>query len=297
MSKSIYPSVLDSMSSDDGAIRRHGRHNHLHFDIRASIETAHRLLEPFVAGQNGGMIWTDFVKPTRDELWRAFGAFSGLSTESIDRLCDPDRCGAPLSHLSAKKQFLPIGSGDMQTLWCQFRDGVAAMRQAGLHGYVELEELSCRHVLTPPATAPAQTSKMPTLTFGPIDRVPLSHPSVGRSFRTTEVHCTFEHVGKADLRVLDALLESGFYTAYLRHGDGSLKLILTIQGFEPDIGLLYGLLYGWLAQCQATGWITGVVTLKKEDIAAYAILGEPKDCGLQMVVKPLSVVPALAATK
>ena len=278
-------------------IARHGRYYHLHFDIREPVELAFRLLEPFVASQIGQMLWTNFVKPTQDEIRAEFGSLKELSTESIRRLYDPDRCGSPTSHLSAKKQFLSSVTGDVLPMWNQFSAGVDFMQKVGLNGYVELEELSCRHVLTPSGASTQKTGEMPTLTFGRINRVPLSDPSVGRFFRTTEVHCTFEQLGKVDLRVFDALLEAGFYTAYLRHADGSLKLILTIQGFEPDIGVLYGLLYGWLARCQETGWITGVVTLKKEDVAGFAILGEPNDCGLQMVVKPLSIIQSLAASR
>lgn len=295
MSKSLYPTVVDTPASDPSGIVRHGRYYHLHFDIRSPVEVSHRLLEPFVRSQAGEMIWTDFVRPSNLEILAAFQSLSGLKREVVSKLCDPDRCGAPMSHLSAKKQFLPAASGDVQPMWKQFQDGVGAMRSAGLGGYVELEELSCRHVLTPPSHPEASAEGVPRLPFGEFERVSLSDPAVGRQFRTTEVHCTFEHLHKTDLFVLGELIRVGFYTAYLRHSDGSLKLILTIQGFEPDIGLIYGLLLGWIARCQAVGLIAGVVTLKKEDIAGYAILGNLDEAGLQLVVKPMSVVESLTS--
>jgi hypothetical protein len=178
-------------------------------------------------------------------------------------------------------------------MWDLFRAGVGAMQGAGLHGYVEFEEVSCRHVLTPPHTVGGREQcEIPRLPFGTLTLVPLGHKSVGRAFRTTEVHCTFERIGTVDIRIFTALLDAGFYTAFLRHADGSLKLILTIQGFDPDIGVLYGQLYGWLLRCMEVGLISGVVTLKKEDIAGYTVLGGPDECGLQKVVQPLSVIDA-----
>ena len=295
MSRLIYPPVIDSDTNSQAGINRHGRYYHLHFDIRSHAEVSHRLLESFVVSSAGELTWTDFVRPSRAEVQEALPSFSDVSCDTLTRLCDPDRCGAPMSHLSARKQFLPAATLDVLPMWRLFDKGVAAMRSSSLTGYVEMEELSCRHVLTSPLQSSGYCEELPRLPFAEFDRVPLSHPSVNRQFRTTEVHCTFEQIGKADLRVLDALIGVGFYTAYLRHTDGSLKLILTIQGFEPDIGLIYGLLHGWLTRCQVAGLIHGTVTLKKEDIVGYAILGNPEESGMQMVVKPMSVVESLTS--
>lgn len=293
MSKSLYPPVVDRSSSSLVDIDRHGRYYHLHFDIHSPIEVSHRLLEPFVRRQSASMAWSDFVRPTQAEILSTFQSSKKIHHDIVARLCDPYRSGAPMSHLSAKKQLLPAASAEAQSMWNQFREGVAAMQSVGLCGYVELEELSCRHVLTPPSLSDVVHECLPRLPFLEFDRVPLSDASVGRQFRTTEVHCTFEDLCRTDLCVLDELIRAGFYTAFLRRSDGSLKLILTIQGFEPDIGLVYGLLLGWISKCQSVGRIGGTVTLKKEDIAGYAILGDRDEAGLQMVVRPMSVVESL----
>ena len=297
MSKQMYPTVLEEPSLGLLRIATHPRMRHLHFDIAAPNDVANRGMELFVAAQGGEMSWSNFASPTVDEVRGAFEAQGGISDQLARLLCDPDRSGAPSAHLSARKEILPAASGDGQLMWNQLRAGGEAMRIAGLTGYIELEEVSCRHVLTPALSETRRSQEMPKFTLAPFHRVPLSHPTVRRQFRTTEVHCTFEHIERADPRVFEVLLDAGLYTAYLRRADGKLKLIFTIQGFDPCIGVVYGYLYGWLAKCQDSGWITGPVTLKKEEIIAYAIVGDPDDCGLQLVVRPLSVIEGLASPK
>lgn len=289
MHSTIFPQVIDRVQSSGTVQGKHGRYYHLHYDLRAVPDRAHQSLQEFVRVNSPAICWSDFSRPTNVEIAPIFAQYD-VSPEEIERLCDPGRCGAPMSHLSAKKLFTNGCYDSMEDMRRLFSQGIDAMVQHGINGYVELEEISLRQVLVPEAKTLELTSATPPLPFSPLSLVPLSDPVVGRDFRTTEIHVSFESLSKTCPQVLLSLLDAGFYSAFLRRENGDYKFIATIQGFDPDIAFMCGNMYGWLSRCVARGLVTSTITIKKEDIVSYALVGDAQECDLQNVIKPLSFV-------
>lgn len=292
MSNKIFPITVNRTVNERVRIAQHGRYYHLHFDIRAPIEQSHSALGNFVESNSSHLSWTDFERPDIDEIISDLPKCDQGKRYELEKLCDVNRCGAPLSHLSAKKVFDAAGSPlvDMVNL---FQAGVDCMNTAGLCGYAELEEITIRHVITNGAKELVSSPRVPEPLFGQIEMVDLDDETVQRDFRTTEIHVTFENLSGSSIHVINKLLDLGFYTAFLRRADGGLKFIATIQGFDPDIGLICGLVHNWVAKCADLGLIATPVTIKKEDITMYGVIGTSKQSGLQKVIRPMSLVNSI----
>lgn len=289
MSIKISPVQVNRVVNERVRIAQHGRCYHLHFDIRAPISQSHAALGAFVERHAAQLSWTDFERPNLDEIVLELATCDREKPGELDKLCDINRCGAPLSHLSAKKVFEAAGS-QLRDLEDMFQLGVECIDNAGLYGYAELEEISTRHVITNGMKELLSSPDVPEPSFGRLDMVALDDDSVQRDFRATEIHVTFENLSGASIHVINKLLDLGFYTAFLRRSDGGLKFIATVQGFDPDIGLIYGLVYNWIVKCAERNLIATPVTIKKEDITMYGVIGTSEQSGLQKVIRPMSLV-------
>lgn len=267
----------------------HVVYDHLHFDFQDVSGETMPMLERFVTQVNGEaakpvLTWQNFRRITFHEvmaLWRSSGY--PLDRRLPQILSDPDLFGAPTAHLTAKFTGVPLGLEYARFLDL-YRRGVEMVQQLKSTGYIESERVSFRVEMK---DGELNLSRVPTLCpVRALDKVSLE--SLDRTFRTTEIHVSFERLERVHPLLLTDLFKQGFYTAFrFDESTGHYSVIATIQGFEQEILLIAADMYNWLRIEVAEGGIGCPVVLKKEDITRFCVFGpSPK---LQMVVEPREV--------
>lgn len=274
----------------------HRDYEHLHFDLNGDGPTYEMTLEPWrssVDSQDGFYAkWDLFRRPTDRDLATEF-QLHGLTMDhtTAELLCDPLKFGAPDLHLTYK--FLGVPRGQQHERFYQIAEqGIRLVSGfSGVNGYIEMERVTVRLKIEAVHSSPDPSVDVSSPPFGSFEMVDLS--LLNRKFRQTEIHITFEELGKVNPQVLMELYKRGFYTAY-KHKKRGWCALATIQGFDPEITLILSQVLPWLSTQVSSGTCATDVTIKKEDITCFTLLGD--DPKLQKVVKPSSLFNSLASS-
>lgn len=284
----MYPPVLHRLKNDiDHVVSGdHAKYLHLHFDVNGVVNEVKSYFEPFITSENFNLGWQDFSLPLIHELEEMFQRAKIEYEESILRkVVSSTYYGAPTAHLSARKFHGSTLSQQFQEYIGLYQRGISFVTNSPFSGYIELEDVYMRQTIRP--TCNALKNKYPPATF-PIPNIqkkPLNDRTIQRSFRTTEVHITFEDIRFVELRILAILLGAGFYSAFLlSERADTYKFIATIQGFDPDIFYIFLIAKHWLLHEVEKGNVSTQITMKKEDILSYCIFGSERV--LQEIVCP-----------
>ncbi len=277
------PSISVNAGTSEGS---HAVYDHLHFDIQKTDGKVLAKVQEFVNQRNqfaGKQVltWQNFKRVRFQDVMTAWKRSDYPVDERLAHLLsDPILFGAPTAHLTAKFTGVPLGE-DHDEFLCLYQKGVEMVTQLGSTGYIEGERVSFRvemkdgklNLDRTPSPCPVHS----------IEKVPLEH--LGRQFRTTEIHISFERIDQVHPALLTDIFSQGFYTAFRQdETTGNYSVIATIQGFEREILLIAAKMHDWLVAEVRAGGIGCPAVIKKEDIIRYCVFGsEPK---LQMVVNP-----------
>jgi hypothetical protein len=263
----------------------HRDYEHLHFDLNGDGAACEEALEPWrtsVDSQDGFYArWDLFRRPTDRDLAAEFQRHGlRMDDSAAELLCDPMNFGAPDLHLTFK--YLGAPRSPQHERFYRIADqGIRLVSQLPVHGYVEMERVTVRMKIDATRAAPNPGAVVNPPPFSRFQMVDLAR--LNRKFRQTEIHVTFEELGKVNPVVLMELYRRGFYTAY-KHKKRGWCALATIQGFDPEITLILAQVLPWLQQQVSSGSCASDVTVKKEDITGFTLLGD--DPKLQKVVNP-----------
>jgi hypothetical protein len=277
--------ILKEVPLKEGMGRKVLWHAHLDIQGRNPFESRERqLLEAFQKSikQQEGFTFDDqpFNRLKAEELKRIIPA---TGSDLIELLTRQDLYGAPLAHwtiMSTHAENSPRADG--------FRRAYLALadvaEKLGRPSYVEIERVRQQ-------TLPFDGEKTPTkyqaLPASPFTLVPVD--SLGRTFRDSEVHISFADMALVDPQVFQDLFgRLGWRIAYRYYAEtGETSIIATIQGFEPDMSVLYAKTLAWAKQNQASGNIRCDVRLKWEEIIWHRLMNSPE---VMPVVTPGSLL-------
>ncbi len=259
----------------------HGVYDHLHFDIQTVDDSILATVDRFVATTGGKLTWQNFKRIGFAEVMEQFSRSGQPINERLANiLSDQSLFGAPTAHLTAK--FGGISTGEKyQEFLDLYSRGVEMVQSLSSSGYIEGERVTFRAEMPGGILRPERS---PTVCpVRNIQKVTLA--SVGRKFRTTEIHISFDRLHLVHPDLLTDLFSQGFYTAFRwDEVTRDYAVIATIQGFELEINLFMVDMYRWLKHEALEGGIGCPVVVKKEDITRFCVFGnEPK---LQLVVRP-----------
>lgn len=277
------PDTFVRIGTSEGS---HAVYDHLHFDIQRTDDYVLAKVRQFMDQRNKSagkkvLTWQNFKRVEFRDVMSAWKRNRYPVDQRLAQiLSDPTLFGAPTAHLTAKFTGIPLGEEYNQFIDL-YQKGVNMMEQLRTSGYIEGERVSFRvemkggvlDLSRKPSPCPVKN----------IERVTLA--SLGREFRTTEIHISFDRIDQVHPALLTDIFSQGFYTAFRQDDETrNYSVIATIQGFEQEILLIAADMQRWLSHEVQNGGIGCPTVIKKEDITRYYVFGlEPK---LQMVVKP-----------
>ena len=258
----------------------HAVYEHLHFDLQSVDQIVLNAMNRFVANSNGMLSWQNFKRVSYHDVMSIMAQSSHNVEKLAEILANPDLFGAPNAHLTAK--FTGVStSEDYAHFLGLYREGVELISSTQSSGYIEGEQISFRAEFAECRYNPQRTpSDCPVRN---LTKIPLSQ--LGRKFRTTEIHISFEDLSLVNPILLEDIFSQGFYTAFrFNEETGIYNVIATIQGFEQEITLILADMFRWLQLEASSGNIGCSAVIKKEDIVRFSVFGQnPK---LQKVVAP-----------
>ncbi|MES2215949.1 MAG: hypothetical protein V4481_01500 [Patescibacteria group bacterium] len=264
----------------------HAVYDHLHFDIQGTDGDVLAKVQQFVDQRNQSagkqvLTWQNFKRVGFQDVMEVWKRSDYPVDERLAQiLSDPTLFGAPTAHLTAKFTGVPIGEDHDKFLYL-YQKGVEIVEQLGSTGYIEGERVSFRVEMR---NGKLDLNRTPSLCpVRSVEKVTLA--SIGRKFRTTEIHISFDRIDQVHPALLTDIFSQGFYTAFRQdEKTGNYSVIATIQGFEREILLIAAKMHNWLVAEVQNGGIGCPAVIKKEDITRYCVFGQgPK---LQMVVRP-----------
>lgn len=275
------PGLLVNTGTFEGS---HAVYDHLHLDIQETDGDVLAKVQKFIDRSNESagkrvLTWEPFRRVTFEDIMDVWERRGYSPHERVAHIVsDYNLFGAPVAHVTAKFTGLRFGE-EYDKFSSLYRNAVDMVQQIDSAGYIEWEEIGFR-VETKGGVLDLKRQPSPC-PVREINKVSLA--SLGRKFRTTEIHISFERIDLVHPELLADIFSQGFYTAF-REKDGNYSIIATIQGFEREILIIAADMYRWLMFEVESGGIGCPVVIKKEDITGWCVFGsEPK---LQMVVRP-----------